>query len=256
MTPADVQGRAALRRVQPADPAVARGLRLLRARRGRPVHRRRQHRMAQRAAAGEHVGRRHVGGVRARLQSHPRRRAPDPRHHRPSQVDGADVSLVTSGEGVPTSAIIFTEGPVMESGWLLPDLDEPTATSSGTAARAASCSCRRARRAALRRMPPRPMCPRCRSIDVRWEPTSGRGRIWSFIVPHPPLLPAFARGRAVQRDHRRARGGSDDPLRRQPRGERRRRDQRDRPGDDQIGEPVQVVFHQIDDVTLPRWVRR
>ena len=27
-----------------------------------------------------------------------------------SQVDGADVSLVTSGEGVPTSAILFTKG--------------------------------------------------------------------------------------------------------------------------------------------------
>ena len=25
------------------------------------------------------------------------------------QVDGADVSLVTSGEGVPTSAVLFTE---------------------------------------------------------------------------------------------------------------------------------------------------
>ena len=36
------------------------------------------------------------------------------------------------------------------------------------------------------------MCSRCRSIEVRWEVTSGRGRIWSFIVPHPPLLPAFA----------------------------------------------------------------
>ena len=44
-------GRAALRRVQPADPALARGLRLLRARRRRPVHRQRQHRMAQRPAA-------------------------------------------------------------------------------------------------------------------------------------------------------------------------------------------------------------
>jgi len=41
------------------------------------------------------------------------------------------------------------------------------------------------------RMPPRPMCPRCRSLDARWEPVSGRGRIWSFVVPHPPLLPAF-----------------------------------------------------------------
>ena len=43
-------GRAALRRVQPAHPAVARGLRLLRARRGRPVHRQRQHRVARTAA--------------------------------------------------------------------------------------------------------------------------------------------------------------------------------------------------------------
>jgi acetyl-CoA acetyltransferase len=29
-----------------------------------------------------------------------------------AQVDGADVSLVTSGEGVPTSAIVFTAEPV------------------------------------------------------------------------------------------------------------------------------------------------
>ncbi len=42
------------------------------------------------------------------------------------------------------------------------------------------------------RMPPRPMCPSCRSTDVKWDRTSGRGRIWSFIVPHPPLLPAYA----------------------------------------------------------------
>ena len=55
------------------------------------------------------VGRRHVGGVRARLQPRARGRAPDPRHVDTSQVDGADVSLVTSGEGVPTSAILFTK---------------------------------------------------------------------------------------------------------------------------------------------------
>jgi len=42
-----------------------------------------------------------------------------------------------------------------------------------------------------RRMPPRPMCPICRSLDVEWRATSGRGRIWSYVVPHPPLLPAF-----------------------------------------------------------------
>lgn len=41
------------------------------------------------------------------------------------------------------------------------------------------------------RMPPRPMCPHCGSFEHRWEATSGRGRIWSFVVPHPPLLPAY-----------------------------------------------------------------
>ena len=43
-----------------------------------------------------------------------------------------------------------------------------------------------------RRMPPRPMCPWCRSLDHRWEVTSGRARVWSFVVPHPPLLPAYS----------------------------------------------------------------
>lgn len=41
------------------------------------------------------------------------------------------------------------------------------------------------------RMPPRPMCPACRSLHVEWLATSGRGRIWSYVVPHPPLLPSF-----------------------------------------------------------------
>lgn len=42
------------------------------------------------------------------------------------------------------------------------------------------------------RFPPRPMCPRCRSRSVGWQQMAGRGSIWSFVVPHPPLLPAFA----------------------------------------------------------------
>lgn len=44
-----------------------------------------------------------------------------------------------------------------------------------------------------RRFPPRPMCPACQSFEARWEPMAGRGRIWSFVRPHPPLLPAFTR---------------------------------------------------------------
>ncbi|MFF8958789.1 Zn-ribbon domain-containing OB-fold protein [Streptomyces sp. NPDC014894] len=42
------------------------------------------------------------------------------------------------------------------------------------------------------RFPPRPCCPRCRSFDSEWRATGGRGRIWSFVVPHPPLLPGYA----------------------------------------------------------------
>ncbi len=41
------------------------------------------------------------------------------------------------------------------------------------------------------RFPPRPMCPWCRSTARAWRPVSGRGTVWSFVVPHPPLLPAF-----------------------------------------------------------------
>jgi uncharacterized OB-fold protein len=144
----------------------------------------------------------------------------------------------------------------METAWLLPDITEPTSAPfwEGTARgellvqTCASCG--------LRRMPPRPMCSRCRSIEVRWEVTSGRGRVWSFIVPHPPLLPAFAEvapynAIIVELE--------EDPLIRfagnlvtGPDGEINEID----PATIRIGEPVRVVFHQIDDVFLPRWVRQ
>ena len=42
------------------------------------------------------------------------------------------------------------------------------------------------------RFPPRPMCPSCQSLDVEWKAMSGRGTIYSFVVAHPPLLPAYA----------------------------------------------------------------
>ena len=43
-----------------------------------------------------------------------------------------------------------------------------------------------------RRMPPRPMCPACQSLEVRWDLLAPTGTVWSFAVPHPPLLPAYA----------------------------------------------------------------
>ena len=43
-----------------------------------------------------------------------------------------------------------------------------------------------------RRHPPRPMCPRCRSFSSSFEPASGRGTVWSWVVAHQPVLAAFA----------------------------------------------------------------
>ncbi|WP_329273208.1 Zn-ribbon domain-containing OB-fold protein [Streptomyces sp. NBC_01451] len=42
------------------------------------------------------------------------------------------------------------------------------------------------------RFPPRPCCPHCQSFASEWRAVSGRGRVWSFVVPHPPLLPDYA----------------------------------------------------------------
>ncbi|MFE7896069.1 Zn-ribbon domain-containing OB-fold protein [Streptomyces sp. NPDC057424] len=42
------------------------------------------------------------------------------------------------------------------------------------------------------RFPPRPCCPHCQSFDAEWRPVSGRGRVWSYVVAHPPLLPDYA----------------------------------------------------------------
>ncbi|WP_242583824.1 OB-fold domain-containing protein [Streptomyces sp. MST-110588] len=42
------------------------------------------------------------------------------------------------------------------------------------------------------RFPPRPCCPHCHSFDSHWRRMSGRGRVWSYVLPHPPLLPGYA----------------------------------------------------------------
>ncbi|MFI9831589.1 Zn-ribbon domain-containing OB-fold protein [Streptomyces sp. NPDC051913] len=42
------------------------------------------------------------------------------------------------------------------------------------------------------RFPPRPCCPHCQSFGTEWRRMSGHGRVWSYVVPHPPLLPDYA----------------------------------------------------------------
>ena len=106
------------------------------------------------------------------------------------------------------------------------------------------------------RFPPRPMCPWCRSLAARWQAVSGRGTVWSFVVPHPPLLPAFM---PVAPYNVVVVALDEDPTLRlvgnllaSPDGAINEVD----PATIEIGEPVRVVFQPLaDDVHLPRWVR-
>ena len=41
------------------------------------------------------------------------------------------------------------------------------------------------------------MCPECRSVDWELQELSGRGRVYSWIVPVHPRLPMFAPGTIV-----------------------------------------------------------
>ena len=106
-----------------------------------------------------------------------------------------------------------------------------------------------------RRMPPRPMCPYCRSTERRWERTSGHATVWSFVVAHPPLLPAYQEYAPYNVI---TVATEDDPTLRfvgnlvaTVQGPINEID----PASIRIGEPVQVVFQHVDDVYLPRWMR-
>jgi uncharacterized OB-fold protein len=84
---------------------------------------------------------------------------------------------------------------------------------------------------------------------------SGRGTIWSFVVAHPPLLPAYA---AIAPYNVVTVTLDEDPALRlvgnlvaSPDGAINEVD----PATIRIGEPVRVVFQKVEDVYLPRWMR-
>ena len=143
----------------------------------------------------------------------------------------------------------------MESGFILPDTEDVEAAGfwSGTAAgelRVQVCA-----DCGQRRMPPRPMCPACRSLRSRWEPTSGRGSIWSFVIAHPPLLPAY---QAVAPYNVITVALDEDPAIRFVGNLVARADGAINEVDAAtiaIGQRVRVVFQAVDDVHLPRWLR-
>jgi uncharacterized OB-fold protein len=142
----------------------------------------------------------------------------------------------------------------MSEGMLLPLVDDDSGpfwegTRSGELRMQACGSCGRLR------FPPRPMCPHCQSTEVEWRVMSGKGTIWSFVVPHPPLLPAYSElapynvivvaldeeptlrlvGNLVASDN-----GSINEI---------------DPATIEIGAPVRVVFPEpVEDICLPRWV--
>lgn len=142
----------------------------------------------------------------------------------------------------------------MTEGLLLPHVDEDGApfwegTARGELLVQACGACRRLR------FPPRPMCPRCRSTERAWRPVSGRGTVWSFVVPHPPLLPAY---QALAPYNVIVVALEEDPAIRlvgnlvaRPDGPINEID----PATIEIGEPVRVCFQEVGGLALPRWLR-
>ncbi len=110
------------------------------------------------------------------------------------------------------------------------------------------------------RFPPTVMCPECQSTERSWRAVSGRGTIWSFVVVHPPVLPAYApyvpfpvvTVTLAERPSLRMVGN----LVTAPGGAINDVD----PAGIEIGEPVRAVFTARPrpdgtDVYLPQWVR-
>jgi len=77
-----------------------------------------------------------------------------------------------------------------DRGFLLPDLDDDSEPFWAWC-RQGELRVQRCAGCGRRRFPPRPMCPHCRSFDHEWNRLSGTGTVWSFAIPHPPLLPPY-----------------------------------------------------------------
>jgi uncharacterized OB-fold protein len=138
----------------------------------------------------------------------------------------------------------------------MPDLDDEDHAAFWEYCRHGELRIQACERCGRLRFPPRPMCPWCNSLSSTWRPVSGRGSVWSYIVPHPPLLPALTPLApynvvvvVLEEDPTLRLVGN---LVTSPDGAINEVD----PSSITIGEPVRVVFSPVaDDLTLPRWVR-
>ena len=103
--------------------------------------------------------------------------------------------------------------------------------------------------------PPRALSPWAPHAELVWTRVSGRGTLWSFAVPHPPLLPQFVELApynviivALEEDPSIRLVGN---LVTSETGAINEID----PATIEIGTPVRVVFQRIsDEIYLPRWM--
>lgn len=75
---------------------------------------------------------------------------------------------------------------------LLPDVDDPDAAIFWQGTARGELLYQRCRQCGAGRFRPRPFCPHCASGQFYWVPALGRGIVWSWVIVHPPTLPAFA----------------------------------------------------------------
>jgi len=95
------------------------------------------------------------------------------------------------------------------------------------------------------RHPPAPLCARCHATACGWEPVGGRGRVFSYTWVHHPTHPALAE-----------RVPYNVALVELPDagGVRLVSNVIDvQPGELHVGLAVEVVFEDLEDVTLPRF---
>lgn len=89
--------------------------------------------------------------------------------------------------------------------------------------------------------PPKPVCPRCRSHELRLRDVSGRGTLFGFTVSHRFQLPGLPAPYVVAQV----------ALEEDPRVKLTTRVVEAEPGDLQLGMRMEVVFERVEDVWLP-----
>jgi uncharacterized OB-fold protein len=141
----------------------------------------------------------------------------------------------------------------MERNLLLPDEDAHSAP-FWEACREQRLTIQRCAACGQLRFPPRPMCPACNSLEHEWVDAAGTGTIWSFVVVHPPVLPAYNDlapypVAVIQL--------AEDPILRMVGNvvaEAGAKVNSVDPAELSIGAPVRVVFEDLGEAALPRWV--